>query len=152
MNKIKKEELAGLLGLGGLVPFVGLGLLVTSTEPETVELAVKGIVLYAAMILTFVGALHWGISLAIPHIRLDPTRQRLVWSVLPSLAAWGCAMLAPRLALPLLALALAITWFVDLYFYGRQGNLTWFIKLRTVLTVVAIGSLLFVWWNLPKLA
>jgi Protein of unknown function (DUF3429) len=152
MNKIQKEELAGLLGLGGLVPFVALGLLVTSTEPELVELAVKGIVQYAAVILAFVGALHWGIALAIPHIRLDPTRRRMVWSVMPSFAAWGCAMLAPKLALPLLALALAIAWLVDLFFYSRQGNLTWFIKLRTMLTLVAICSLLFVWWNLPKVA
>jgi Protein of unknown function (DUF3429) len=152
MNKIKKEELAGLLGLGGLVPFVGLALLVTSSEPQLVEIAVKGIVLYASVILAFVGALHWGIALAIPHIRLDPTRRRMVWSVLPSLAAWGCAMLEPKFALPLLALALAIAWLVDLFFYNQQGNLTWFIKLRTVLTVVAICSLLFVWWNLPKLA
>ena len=146
---MKKEEFASLLGLGGLVPFVGLALVMTSTDANLVNYAIRALILYAALILTFVGALHWGAMLAVPHFRLEPARLRIFWSVMPQLYAWGIALLPAARALPLLAAGLVFSWLVDWYFYRAQGNLAWFIKLRTVLTIVATCSLLFAWWKLP---
>ena len=144
---MKKNEFAVLLGMGGLVPFIGLSLMMTSLDEHIVKQSVQALVLYAAMILTFVGALHWGAMLSVPHIRIEPVRLRMFWSVMPQLYAWGVALMPAARALPLLALGLLVSWLVDLYFYRAQGNLGWFIKLRTVLTFVATVSLLFAWYK-----
>ena len=106
---MKKEEFASLLGLGGLVPFIGLALVMTSTDVNLVNHAVRALILYAALILTFVGALHWGAMLAAPHFRLEPARLRIFWSVMPQLYAWGIALLPAARALPLLALGLVFS-------------------------------------------
>ena len=79
---------AAILGAGGLVPFVGLALaplwsLELFNRPP---LAVLG--LYAAVILSFMGAIHWGLAMAEPS---DPSTTgsnptgRYVASVLPAL-------------------------------------------------------------------
>jgi hypothetical protein len=145
---MKKEEFASLLGLAGLVPFIGLALVTTSPDAARVQLAVKALSVYAALILTFLGGLHWGAMLSAPNYRLERARLRYLWSVVPSLVAWPLlVLLTPVQSLPWLALALAIIWAIDVYLYRAQGNLNWFIKLRTTLTVVACGGLLFAWWT-----
>jgi Protein of unknown function (DUF3429) len=146
---LKREEFASLLGLGGLIPFMGLALITTSPDPIRVEFAARGLTMYAASILTFVGALHWGVLLATPNHRLEKRgHMRYLWSVVPSLFAVACTMLPPNWALPSLALGLALAFAVDVPMYRKQGNLQWFLKLRTLLTVVAVLSIGFAWWNI----
>jgi hypothetical protein len=146
---MKREEFAGLLGLGGLIPFVGLALITTSPDAARVEMASKALILYGAIILTFIGGLHWGVLLATPNHRLQRRGHlRYLWSVIPSLYAWPVAQLAASRALPALAIGLFIAWIVDVRIYREQGNLSWFIKLRTLLTFVACTSLMFAWWTL----
>lgn len=145
---MKKNEFAVLLGMGGLLPFIGLSLMTTSLDQSLVKQSVQALVLYGGLILTFVGALHWGAMLSVPHIRIEPARLRMFWSVLPQLYAWGVLLMPAPKALPLLALGLVLSWLVDLYFYRAQGNLGWFIKLRSALTLVATVSLLFAWYKI----
>lgn len=143
---MKREEFASLLGLGGLIPFMGLALITTSPDPMRVEFAARALTMYAASILTFVGALHWGVLLATPNHRLEKSgRLRYLWSVLPSLYAVAATMLPPNWALPALAVGLVIAYAVDVPMYRKQGNLQWFLKLRTLLTVVAVLSIAFAW-------
>jgi hypothetical protein len=148
---MKREEFAMLLGLGGLIPFMGCALVTTSPDPARVELAVRALVLYSALILTFIGGLHWGVLLATPNHRLERRgRLRYLWSVIPSLYAWPVVLFAASQALPLLALGLIVAYLVDVLVYRAQGNLSWFIKLRTLLTFVAVCSLGFAWWTIRK--
>jgi hypothetical protein len=149
---MKKEEFASLLGLGGLVPFLGLALMTTSPEAARVMLAVKALALYGGIILTFLGGLHWGAILSAPNYRLERARLRYLWSVVPALVAWPLlVLLSAAAALPWLALALFVIFLVDVWLYRAQGNLNWFIKLRSILTVVACGSLMFAWWTVKSL-
>ncbi len=148
---MKKEEFASVLGLGGLIPFLGLALVTTSPEVTRVALAVKALAMYGAIILTFLGGLHWGAMLSAPNYRLERARMRYLWSVVPSLVAWPVLVfLTPLQALPWLALALAIVWVIDVWLYRAQGNLNWFIKLRSILTIVACASLLFAWYTVSN--
>lgn len=145
---MKKEEFASLLGLGGLVPFIGLALVTTSPDTMRVGLAVKALAMYGAVILSFLGGLHWGSMLSAPNYRLENTRLRYLWSVIPALLALPIMVaFNPLQALPWLALALAFVWVVDIVIYRTQGNLMWFIKLRSILTVVACAAMLFAWWT-----
>jgi hypothetical protein len=145
---MKKEEFASLLGLGGLVPFIGLALVTTSPDVMRVGLAVKALAMYGAAILSFLGGLHWGSMLSTPNYRLENARLRYLWSVIPALLAWPIMVaFTPLQALPWLSAALAFVWIVDVVIYRTQGNLTWFIKLRSVLTLVACSAMLFAWWT-----
>ncbi len=139
------------MGLGGLIPFMGLALVTTSPDPIRVDFASRALTMYAASILSFVGALHWGVLLATPSHRLEKRGHlRYLWSVIPSLYAVAVSMLAPIWALPALALGLVIAYGFDVPTYRKQGNLQWFLKLRNLLTIVAVLSLAFAWWTIRK--
>jgi hypothetical protein len=81
-----------ILGSAGLLPFI-LPLLVMLLGPESWRpLAATVLRSYAAVILSFLGAVHWGIALW----ETDTTRlwRSLGWGVTPSLLAW-IALLLP---------------------------------------------------------
>lgn len=104
-----------VLGYGGLIPFVGLAVAVQLLEPLALQaLARDALMLYAVTILSFVGAVSWGIALSDDRLD-DAARARLLTlSVVPSLMAW-LAWFLPGDSMRLLALALlvALVYFVD---------------------------------------
>src|SRR5208282_1141210 len=51
-----------LLGLAGLIPFIGCGLLATGDD-ATRDQGFTALIAYGAVILSFVGAVHWGLAL-----------------------------------------------------------------------------------------
>lgn len=53
---------------------------------------------YGVIIVTFLGAVHWGVALATPltsPIALKMANSAYVYSVLPSLVAWPVATMEP---------------------------------------------------------
>jgi hypothetical protein len=91
MNSLSPEALrtARQLGYGGLLPFLGLtALSLYGGNASLQDFAREGLALYAVAILSFVGAVSWGIALA--DQRLEPSQRKrlLQYSVLPSLVAW----------------------------------------------------------------
>jgi hypothetical protein len=111
------------LGYGGLVPFVGLTAAVLWSGTAHPWL-VRALLDYAAVILSFVGALHWGFAMTLPD--LDPRLQRgmFAWSVLPSLLAWVLLLLPPLVA--------GIGFILGFVALPR-----WYLPLRLRLTTVA---------------
>ena len=81
------------LGYAGLAPFVAgvLGIALLEGEPRL--FAARALVAYGAVILSFLGAVHWGLLL---HAETKETPSRLLAAVLPSLAAWGGAAALER--------------------------------------------------------
>jgi hypothetical protein len=139
------------LGLGGLIPFIGLAALAWLAPDTLGGLVPEMQVMYAVVILTFIGAIHWGIGLASLQAA-QPERvgeQRIalsmVWSVLPSLYCWVVALLPPIQALPLLTAGLLIAWLVDRVLYARYSTPAWFMRLRTLLSFGAGTGLLATW-------
>ena len=126
---------ARVLGLAGLIPFVGL------TVAMYVDAAPRGWVAlaqlaYAATIVSFIGALHWG--LAMRHATLDRAAlwQALGWGVLPSLLAW-LALLAPLgTGFWLLCAAVPACWWMDVRLARTLTLEPWYLQLRTLLSVV----------------
>lgn len=132
-------RLAFALGIGGLIPFVALGVVLLAgldISPLTPMTLLLG---YAATILSFVGAVHWGMALAAPNRRERP--MLLAGSVVPALIAW--------LALALPAgydLALFIAGFAGWYAWERLRTWplypSWYRSLRSVLTATVCAVLL----------
>ena len=56
--------LAVVLGLGGLIPFMGCSMGLLTLSPWWVHVALIGLIGYGACILSFIGAVHWGIELS----------------------------------------------------------------------------------------
>jgi hypothetical protein len=128
--------LARLLGIAGLLPFVGLMLAVFLTQGWTRGLALQALAAYGAVILGFLGAVHWGFALATPDA--GARVPRLAGGVLPSLWAWGAlAGLPPSLACIALAVGLALTLVAEEVALARGLTPRGYQGLRRLLTAVA---------------
>lgn len=95
-------RLAWILGLLGLLPFAGCALAALAVAGWQAEAMVwlRG---YGAVILSFLGAVHWGFALRAPDAEAPSAPARLVGGVLPSLVAWLALLLPLKPGLWLLA-------------------------------------------------
>jgi hypothetical protein len=132
-----------VLGYGGLVPFVTLSALVWVAPLPVARYLVTAQLAYGAVILGFVGAVHWGRSLAV-----EPGGgvAALVWSVLPSLWAWVALMVDAPTGLFMLIGGLVLAWALDRWvLYAPERGSAWhadFLRLRGRLSAVAVLCLL----------
>src|SRR4051812_49883899 len=79
------------LTLLGLVPFFVLAFRSLSVLPLVAQVSVMGLIDYAALILAFIGGVHWGLALLPETAR--PTLRAVAGGV-SVLAAWVCIFLA----------------------------------------------------------
>lgn len=98
------------LGYAGLLPFAACVLGIALLEGEARAFAVRALVAYGAVILSFLGAVHWGLLLRQPGAAAAP---RLAIGVLPSLAGWVALLLPDRYALALLVVAFGGFWLYE---------------------------------------
>jgi hypothetical protein len=126
--------LARWLGYAGLLPFLAGAAGVWWLPAGSNAIAAAALAAYAAVIVSFLGGIHWGIGFR------DGSGSSFVWGVAPSLLAWG-ALLLPQLSWSLgaSALALLLCWAVDLQRYAAAGLSAW-LPLRHTLTAVATLS------------
>ena len=122
------------LGYLGLIPFVAGGALALFGDEAASGLGLRAVIAYGAVIVSFVGAIHWGLALA----GGAPAGRLYVVSVLPSLVAWPALLFDARTGLVLLIVA-----FVGIWLHERVSLWTtlfpaWFARLRTQLTSVAV--------------
>ncbi|NDA08732.1 MAG: DUF3429 domain-containing protein [Alphaproteobacteria bacterium] len=134
----KASPTALLLGWGGVIPFVATALAFHYGPPYLAIAALQAGTIYGAVIITFIGAVHWGFAMRHPQGH----SFYYIWSVIPSLLMAGGLMLAPIFRPALLIMGLALVWGVDMMI-TRAGMLPrWYMKLRHGLTLVAGASLL----------
>lgn len=123
---------AKILGYAGLIPFVVFAVGSWVSLPY-VDDATAILLTYAAVILSFMGAIHWGLAMANNHVH---GARYFIASVIPSLLAW-LALLLPQ---PL-ALALLLFGFIGLLVYDKRVEHSqhlpgWYIPMRIRLTLV----------------
>ena len=128
-----------LLGYAGLIPFLAGVVLIALGERGVGAELLAG---YAAVILAFVGAVHWGLALGQSERRW----RYYAISVVPALLAWGALLLPPTPSLGVLAAGLA-GWRLWEYLADGLAFPHWFARLRDHLTfgasaLVIIGALL----------
>ena len=132
------------LGYGGLLPFIGLALLVVwPPSSHWQAFATEGLGLYAVTILSFVGAVSWGIALADPSLNDDQRERLLVFSVMPSLLTWLIWMTLIGAAQLLAFTALTLIVFLIDRVHGR--SLGWpaaWLQLRQRLSLAVAFCLL----------
>lgn len=131
---------AAWLGYGGLIPFVVLApaSLLDPHHSWTWSDALYG---YGAIILSFVGALHWAFAMTAAGLDERQRVRSLIWSVVPALIAWPALLLAPAAAAVLLVSGFVVHYLVDRNLARCAALPPWYLTLRLRLTVVASLSL-----------
>tara|TARA_R110002096_G_scaffold61709_14_gene153339 strand:- start:408 stop:860 length:453 start_codon:yes stop_codon:yes gene_type:complete len=130
-----------LLGAGGLLPFLVLALMLWALPAAYTDTAVTWLLAYSAVILCFVGALHWGVALVHPEMGDTERGLLMVWSVVPALVAWVALALPPLVGM-LVMLAMFTVQLVADHILVRHFPVTpWFLHLRQRLTVVVVVCL-----------
>ncbi len=138
------------LGYGGLLPFIGLAVLL-GADAQRAALWSQALVGYAAVILSFVGALHWGFAMSLPGLGPGLRRRALVWSVVPALLAWPATLLPGSVASGILVAGFALHLVQDLRLAGPAGLPAWYLPLRWRLSLVAGLCLLAnAWYAVPR--
>jgi hypothetical protein len=130
-----------LLGYGGLLPFIGLALLIAFSV-EYRPLGTSALVAYGAVILSFVGALHWGFAMTLQGMSAEQRRNRFLWSVIPSLIAWPATLLPVPLGCLLLIVGFVAHYWQDRKLVQALSLPAWYLPLRVQLTSVASICLL----------
>jgi len=172
------------LGLAGVLPFYAVPIfiwVIGTADADGVSDGAAGLIYfmlvaqltYAAIIASFLGAIHWGLAMAnmtIASGRDDsgqPTPMRwaaegerplhyqlairqMLWSVVPALAGWGLLLalhLGRSASVPLLGLAalLLATYLADRIIVRADMAPGWLLDLRRPLTWLAAGGLVLTW-------
>lgn len=132
---------AAVLGAAGLLPFITLAALAALGPVTWYVYSLTALSQYGAVILTFVGALHWGYAL---H---RGARGQAAWlqygfSVVPALLGWMSLFFDVWTALRMQAVALLGCYAFDLVMTRIDPVPAAFLRLRAVLTVTGVASLL----------
>lgn len=139
-------RLAWLLGLGGLIPFVAAAGFVLAGPPMWQPFALKALTAYGAVILAFLGAVHWGFALPLAGAPLPGMAARLVLGVVPALVAWVALLLPPIVGLALLAAGILATFATEAWAARRGAVAISYLRLRAVLSGGAAAALLAGAW------
>jgi len=132
------------LGYAGLLPSLLLAVAVHMLSGEGAVRALASLQHYAAVILTFVGAVHWGRALAKPENTVTE-HQRLYWAVTPSLIGWIALSMPVNAAMAVLIAAFLLCWWIDRMFYAGQPFAGWYLPMRTHLTLGVVAGLIIGW-------
>lgn len=128
------------LGYGGLVPFVGLA--AASLLEVQPQLAQQALLAYGAVILSFVGALHWAFAMMLDSLTDRQRAWMYAWSTLPALLAWPALLLEPRVGSVILVASFAMHYVQDRRLVARASLPRWYLPLRLRLSAVATLCLL----------
>jgi hypothetical protein len=130
-----------LLGWAGVAPFALLSLAAIVGSPPVAASALNALIVYGAVILSFMGGAQWGLEMAKPAAP-DEGRRDYALSVLPALAGFAAALLPARLGLALLCAGFWTLLAYDL-FRAREGvGPGWYPALRKALTAAVTTVLL----------
>jgi hypothetical protein len=130
-----------VLSYGGLIPFVSLCAL-EWIQPLYVNLWHEALCAYGAVILSFVGALHWGFAMLSNGLQPRARRYAYIWSVVPSLISWIALLIPPFIGSLLLVACLLVHYGFDVRMVKATVLPGWYLPLRWRLTVVAVMSIL----------
>ena len=126
------------LGYAGLLPFVAGALGIALLDGEPRQFSARALVAYGAVILSFVGAVHWGLLLQSTAARAT---RALVAGILASLAGWIALLLPDRYGLTLLVVAFGAFWLYEHRILGEDALPGAYLQLRRSLSL-AVCSLL----------
>lgn len=129
------------IGAAGLVPFVALSgalwLVPAAYHPTLYD----WLRTYASVILSFVGAIHWGVALVHRDMRDADRTVVMIWSAVPALVAWLGLLMPLKSGLVLTAAMFVVHYTMDWQLATRFAVPGWYLRLRGGLTAVVVVCL-----------
>ena len=139
------SKLIFLLSILGLLPFF-FGLIDLMLNKDNLFFIVNLPKYYGSVILTFLGAVYWGIILNDNHKDLISKKVKtyiIFWSITPSLWSVLILIFNHNITIIILSLCFMVVQFVDELIIKYFKFPIWYLFLRRSLTIVVIFILLF---------
>ena len=143
--KNRNSKLIILLSIFGLLPFF-FGLIDQLINKDNLFFVINLPKYYGSIILTFLGAVYWGIILNDSHKNLIPEKAKtyiICWSIIPSLWSSLILIFNHNITIIVLAICYIIVQFVDEFVTKYFKFPIWYLFLRRLLTIIVILILLF---------
>ena len=140
LTSVKTVLIARVLGYGGALPFL-CGAIFANKQITVVGLAPAHLLLsYGAVILSFLGGLHWGRVITSPDANGRPDSTWLIWSVFPSLLGWVALLLPLKVGAVVLSLCFLAALQIDQKLFREQIWPAWMRPLRLHLSLIAVAA------------
>lgn len=123
------------LGYGGLVPFVASVVAFWAAPLRLHGFVLYSLLTYSAVILSFMGAIHWGLAMRDEGVS-SPLQLGL--SVVPPLVGWVALALSPMMSFAVLIIAFIVLYVADAHAARRGLAPSWYPRLRLPLTVIVV--------------
>lgn len=141
MKKHYISAMPKLLGYLGLLPFV-VPTVFLFFDYHHLDMWRHFLLSYGAVILSFVGALHWSFAMLLHELPINRQRSSFIWSIVPSLVAWIALSIPKQYGFVLLTVFFAMALIRDRQLYSHAELPAWYMPLRRNLTLVAMTCLL----------
>ena len=150
--KNRTSKLVILLSILGLLPFI-FGLMDLLLNKDNLFFVINLPKYYGSVILTFLGAVYWGIILNDSNKNLITEKVKtfiIFWSIIPSLWSGLILIFSHNITIIILALCFIIVEFVDEFIIKHFKFPIWYLFLRRSLTMSVISILIFSYFLLEK--
>jgi hypothetical protein len=148
-----------LFSITGVLIFAGLTAVLMAGDSHIRVPAIAALVTFCAIVLSYLGGIEGGLALGESESEStgkapsDATEKwrviSLCLSVLPTLAAWGVLWLdSPQHQIGAALAIFAVVWGFDLWLARHGLVASWFLDMRTLVTVLACATLGAALWLL----
>ena len=143
------RRLAWFFTIVGILIFAGITAMLFSDASHVRVPAIAALVTFAAIVLAHLGGIEWGLALRDESGNEMTRAIALGIASVPSLAAWGLFWLpSPHWQLGCALALFVAVWGADLWL-SRHGLLpSWFVDMRTAVTVIVALILGVALWRL----
>ena len=147
------SKLIFLLSILGLLPFF-FGLIDLMLNKDNLFFIINLPKYYGSIILTFLGAVYWGIILNDSHKDLISKKVKtyiICWSIIPSLWSVLILIFNHNITIIILSLCFMVVQFVDELIIKYFKFPIWYLFLRRSLTIVVIFILIFTYFFIESI-
>jgi len=151
--KNRNSKLIILLSILGLLPFF-FGLIDLLLNKDNLFFVINLPKYYGSVILTFLGAVYWGIILNDSNKNLINEKVKtfvICWSIIPSLWSGLILIFSHNITIIILALCFIIVQFVDEFIIKYFKFPIWYLFLRRSLTISVTSILIFSYFLVIKI-
>lgn len=146
----RNSKLIILLSVLGLLPFF-FGLIDLLLHKDNLFFKINLPKYYGSIILTFLGAVYWGIILNDNHKNLIPEKVKIYiicWSIIPSFWSGLILIFNNNITIIILAICYILVQFVDEFVIKYFKFPIWYLFLRRLLTIIVVLILTFYYFLL----
>ena len=149
LNNKSNIILPQILGYCGLIPFI-FSIICIIFIPSKSIFFINISFSYGAIILTFVGAIYWGIAIknSTKKGKVKDVNLMYIWSIIPSLLSVSFFYFSNDYRYLIIIFGYIICQLVDEYFFFLNKTSIWFIKLRRKLSLIVVTTLVYCYINL----